>query len=323
MTEGDSNRSIELSRGTADLLKKFATTLENFATLTLSEKRVSLDTIYLTDKPKTSVDVVLDDTISSNELTIPVRIYHMNSTNQLLPVLVYFHGGGWVLGSLDSQDALCRLVASLFECVVISVDYRLAPEHQYPAAVDDCLGVLEWISSKASHNWDIEKIVLAGDSAGGNIAAVVSKICRENKLPGKIIHQVLIYPVTDLSHFDTSSYEKYATGYSLNKKEMIWFRNLYLGDEVESTNPRVSPLLETDFRECVRTTVITAGFDVLHDEGAAFYQKLRDHGVVTELVNFQNLTHSFLRFTEHDENARKAVNQIVDIIGSSWIKNSE
>jgi len=309
----------ELSPGTAQLIKKFTSTFKNFVNLTLDEKRSTLDNIYMTDKPKTPVDTVDDKEISWNGLSIPIRIYHMNLTNRL-PVVLYFHGGGWVLGSLDSQDALCRLIASRHECVVISVGYRLAPEHRYPAAIEDCLAVLEWTTSKAEvSNWDTTQIVLAGDSAGGNLAPVVSKLFRKKKLAGKIIHQILIYPVTDLSQFNTQSYQSYSTGYCLDKKEMMWFRKLYLTNENESSNPYVSPLLETDFQGYNQTTVITAGFDVLRDEGMKFYAKLCDNGVKTELINFDSLTHSFLRFTEYDENAMDAVSQIVEIIGSSWI----
>ncbi|MHA2251468.1 MAG: alpha/beta hydrolase [Candidatus Kariarchaeaceae archaeon] len=306
----------EPSPGISKLIIDFKEEYEKFSKMTIPEKREALDTIYQMGTDKIPLDSVEDITITWNELPVPLRVYQNNSPEKL-PIVVYFHGGGWVLGSLNSQDRLCRLIANKFACVVISVDYRLAPEHKFPAAINDGLAVLEWLTSGSSKpRWDSSKIICAGDSAGGNLSAVVSNIFNSNSSTLKILHQVLIYPVTDLSRLNTPSYLKYGQDYCLDRDEMVWYAEQYLNDTDEALNPNVSPLLQTDFSSYSPTTIITAGFDVLRDEGIEFAKKLSEKGVDTKLVNFKNMVHSFLRFAEYDDNARESIDKIVSIIGS-------
>jgi acetyl esterase len=222
--------------------------------------------------------------------TIPARLYRPAASGPL-PLLVYFHGGGWVLGGLESHDGVCRSLANQAGCAVLAIDYRLAPEHRYPAAVDDCCAALVWAAAHAAElGADPNRIAIGGDSAGGNLTAVVALRARDQGGP-RLRLQLLIYPVTDHS-FDTASYAENANGYLLTKGAMVWFWNHYLGDDA-GTDPSASPLRAQDLSGLPPALVITAEYDPLRDEGEAYARRLREAGVPTTLTRYDGMIHGF------------------------------
>jgi acetyl esterase len=220
---------------------------------------------------------------------IPARLYHPSP--EVTGLLVYFHGGGWVIGDLDTHDATCRALANRAGHAVLSVDYRLAPEHKFPAALDDCVAATAWAhANAASLRTDPERLAVGGDSAGGNLAAVVATMG-----VAPLRYQLLVYPVTDM-HGRTPSYEANGEGYLLTKGSMEWFHGHYVdGTDTVADDPRLSPLLQSD--EVLRTAppglVITAEFDPLRDEGEAYASRLNSLGVPTTSVRFGGQIHAF------------------------------
>lgn len=237
---------------------------------------------------------------------IPLRIYTpVAAGSEALPVLVYFHGGGWVIGDLETHDALCRTLANESGCKVVAVDYRLAPEHVFPAAVDDCYAALKWVEANGGGiGIDVTRIAVAGDSAGGNLAAVVSQIAKAEKGPD-ITFQLLIYPVTD-TDVDTASYKANAEGYFLERDGMIWFFDHYLKD-ADRSDPRIAPLKAASLAGLPRAYVVTAGFDPLRDEGRAYAEALKAAGVKTEHVNYDGMIHGFFNLQGAFDVSREAV----------------
>lgn len=237
---------------------------------------------------------------------IPVRIYTpVAAGSDALPVLVYFHGGGWVIGDLETHDALCRTFANEAGVKVVAVDYRLAPEHVFPAAVDDCYAAVKWVEENGGAiGIDVTRIAVAGDSAGGNLAAVVSQIAKAEKGP-KIAFQLLIYPVTD-TDVDTGSYKANAEGYLLERDGMIWFFDHYLKG-ADRNDPRVAPLKAESLSGLPQAYVVTAGFDPLRDEGRAYADALKAAGVKTEHVNYDGMVHGFFNQQAVFDVGREAV----------------
>lgn len=237
---------------------------------------------------------------------IPVRIYTpVAAGSDALPVLVYFHGGGWVIGDLETHDALCRTFANEAGVKVVAVDYRLAPEHVFPAAVDDCYAAVKWVEANgASIGIDVTRIAVAGDSAGGNLAAVVSQIAKAEKGP-EISFQLLIYPVTD-TDVDTASYKANAEGYFLERDGMIWFFDQYLG-KGNRDDPRAAPLKAASLAGLPKAYVVTAGYDPLRDEGRAYADALKAAGVDTVHVNYEGMIHGFFNLQGAFDVARDAV----------------
>src|SRR5262245_6095255 len=206
---------------------------------------------------------------------IPIRVYRPAgvSDSTRLPVLVYFHGGGWVIGDLDTHDTLCRQLTAGAGISVIAVDYRLAPEHKFPAAADDAWAATKWIVAHAADlGVDAAKLAVGGDSAGGNLAAVVALQARDAGGP-KIALPVLNYPVTDVGA-ETQSYRDLADGYMLTREGMRWFIAHYLGKPQDAEDWRASPIRATSFAGVAPALVVTAGYDPLRDEGDAYAQKL-------------------------------------------------
>jgi len=240
---------------------------------------------------------------------IPVRIYQPHGAG-VKPVLVYLHGGGWVIGSLDSYDATCRELAEGAGCVVVSVDYRLAPEHRYPAAPEDCHAAVKWVAANAaSLGADPKRLAVGGDSAGGNLSAVVSQMARDKG--GPAIHfQLLIYPVTD-ADFTRRSYVDNADGYLLTTAAMHWFWDHYLPAKSQRAEPYASPLRAADLSGLPPAWVCTAEFDPLRDEGEAYAQRLQQAGVSTTLTRFDGLIHGFISMGVAAPNAQAAVDEAV------------
>jgi acetyl esterase len=237
---------------------------------------------------------------------IPVRIYTPDAPAPL-PVLVFFHGGGWVICSLDTHDGLCRQLANAARCLVVSVDYRLAPEHAFPAAAEDAYTAVRWVATNAAAlGADPERVAVGGDSAGGNLAAVVSLMARDRGGP-RLVHQLLVYPVVDAPGEEHASYRDNAEGYFLTAAMMRWFWSHYHRDDVGRRDPYACPLRTPDLRHLPPALVMTAEFDPLRDEGEAYAARLREAGVPVTLSRYDGMIHGFFGMTGLLDQARTAV----------------
>jgi acetyl esterase len=207
--------------------------------------------------------------------------------------LVYFHGGGWVIGDLDTHDTLCRELCNQSGCAVISVDYRMGPEHRFPAAVDDCIAATRWVHDHAEAlNLNAARLAVGGDSAGGNLAAVIAIDARDNSGP-RIAFQLLIYPATD-QHRDAASHRENGQGYLLTVDTMDYFARHYMAEKAQYADWRASPLLHPNLADLPPALVITAGFDPLRDEGAEYAKRLTAAGSCASYLNFPRQIHGFV-----------------------------
>jgi acetyl esterase len=239
---------------------------------------------------------------------IAVRFYSPGGAGPH-PVLVFYHGGGWVIGDLYTHDGLCRTLTNAAGCVVASVDYRLAPESKYPVAAEDSYTALRWIVAHAGTlGIDPRRVAVGGDSAGGNLSTVVALMTRDRKGPA-LVFQALIYPVTNHS-LDTPSYHENATGYVLTREAMRWFWRHYLAREEQGQEPLASPLLAPSLAGLPPALVITAACDPLRDEGEAYAARLRDAGVPVTLTRYEGMFHGFMRMTRFLDKARAAVDEV-------------
>ncbi len=210
-----------------------------------------------------------------------------------LPTLIYFHGGGFVAGSLESHDGLCRLFADEGGFKLIAVDYRLAPEHRYPAAVDDAWAATQWIEENAAEiGVDAGRIAVGGDSAGGMLAAIVTQLARD-KGGLRIAYQLLLFPNTQIGG-ETSSLKEFAVGYFLERRAIEYFNDLYLPPQADKNSAKVSPLQAKDFAGLPPAYVMLAGYDPLHDEGHAYAEKLRAAGVKVTVADYPDMVHGFI-----------------------------
>jgi acetyl esterase len=249
-------------------------------------------------------DVVAD----GRPAAIPLRVYRPAGVAEStrLPAYVYFHGGGWVIGSVETHDVLCRQLTAASGATVVSVDYRLAPEHKFPAAADDAWAATGWIVDHASDlGLDAGRLAVGGDSAGGNLAAVVALMARDAGGPA-IRQQVLIYPVTDVLR-ETRSYEDFAEGYLLTRDSMRWFIAHYLRSRDDARDWRVSPLRAPSLAGLPPALVVTAGNDPLRDEGEQYAGRLRDAGVVVDYVCYGGMIHGFAGMGRLLDAAHRAV----------------
>jgi acetyl esterase len=239
-------------------------------------------------------DLLLPVGAGAASLAVPARLYRPLGVQGLLPVLVYFHGGGWVIGDLDTHDVLCRQLANGSGCAVVAVHYRLAPEHRFPAAVDDSYAATCCLRDLAPGlGLDASRLAVGGDSAGGNLAAVVSLMARDAG-DLSIAFQLLIYPATDMRQL-TDSIQSNARGYLLERETMNYFQTHYTGgNDAVHNDWRASPLLAKDHGKLPPALVLTAGFDPLRDEGMAYADKLSAAGVKTTYVCFERQIHGFI-----------------------------
>lgn len=287
---------------------------KDFTELPVSEGRIMMDKeAELAAISRPEVHSVEKKTIGG----VPCRVYREKAPEDKKNdyVLVYLHGGGWVLGSLDSHDTACRYLANVTRADVVSVDYRLAPEHVFPAGLDDVNAVLDELLEDHT-------VVLAGDSAGGNLAlaSTISRIQEGKKLPKAL---GAIVPVTNLKDFDTDSYKEFEDGFFLTKKHMEWYRNHYLGENFtddEAMNPLVSPLFASDevLSKFPTTLIAVAGFDPLRDEGTAMFRRLRDAGVEARFYNARSMVHPFVNSTELWYGAEVAMYDIGSMLGRAF-----
>ncbi|PWR18975.1 alpha/beta hydrolase [Zavarzinia compransoris] len=250
---------------------------------------------------------------------IPLRLYVPNDLPPgPAPTLVYFHGGGFVIGDLESYDRVCRYLADAARCQVLSVDYRLAPEHRFPVAIEDCLAVWRHVTADpGDYGADPARIGVGGDSAGGHLSAVVSQQAKAAGLPLPR-HQLLIYPVTDVSR-EWASHETYAEGFLLTKAAMHWFMGHFLPDDADRTDARVSPLKADSMDGLPAATVIIAGFDPLQDEGRAYAAALAGAGVAVKVLEFDTLTHGFVSLPGVVGSADRALQEISSAIRANLV----
>jgi acetyl esterase len=227
---------------------------------------------------------------------------------------VFFHGGGWVICDLNTHDVECSALARRAGAVVVSVDYRLAPEHKFPAAVEDCYAATVWVASHAAElGIDPQALALCGDSAGGNLSAVVSLKSRDEGGPA-IALQTMVYPVTDLASFGTPSYVEFAEGHHLTRSEMEWFRDLYLRDTADGANPYASPLLAPNLAGLPPALILTAECDPLRDEAEAYAKRLAEAGVPVTCTRYAGMIHPFFALSGVIPQAFDAFDQIAEAV---------
>jgi acetyl esterase len=231
------------------------------------------------------------------ERPIAVRIYTPRTGSELLPLVLFFHGGGFTIGSLDSHDAVCRMLCIDADCLVVSVDYRLAPEHPFPGAVDDAVEALGWVWGNARRlGGDQRRIAVAGDSAGGTLAAVCAIKARDHQMA--LCLQFLIYPGV-AARQDSASHQRLANGYLLDARTIQWFFGHYLRSDADRLDWRFAPLEAepaVDLQGVAPALIMVAGFDPLHDEGVAYAERLESAGVAVELYDYDGMIHGFFQF---------------------------
>ncbi|ELY98768.1 alpha/beta hydrolase [Natrialba aegyptia] len=298
--ESDELRAEELDSDAQALLN----TLEDegapdLTQLSPEQARTLLGDLFTPDVEPEPVASVDDRKIPAYARDIRVRIYDPDP-DQTLPAVVYFHGGGWVVGSIDTHDKVARSVANHGQCVVVSVDYRKGPEHPFPGAVEDAYVATKWTADNAAELGAGAGLAVAGESAGATLATVVAQMAVEKELGApEIDHQVLFYPVTDHS-FDTESYEVNAENYFLTTRGMVWFWNHYLRNDIDGANLRASPLRapERVLAELPPVTMYSSGYDPLRTEQFAYGRALAAAGVSVEHTHYEDMIHDFANMSQ-------------------------
>ena len=312
---------MQLDRDAATLLDMVkAAGRPPFHTITPAEARV----FYATGR--TVLQPEPQDVAEVRNLTAPgphgdirLRLYRGLGTkpNAALPCLVFYHGGGWVLGDLDSHDGVCRRLANQTAACVIAVDYRMAPEHVFPAAVDDCAAATAWIAANAaSLGVDGTRLAVGGDSAGGNLAAVMALMARDGALP-PLRAQILVYPATDLTG-NSDGYRRISDGYPLTGPTMVWFRDLYLKNRADWDDWRASPLRAASLAGTAPAMVITCSHDPLADEGIAYAKRLEQDGVRVQHTHFSDQIHGFLSMGKIIRASDIAHDLIAAALNAAW-----
>ncbi len=285
-------------------------------TLPVAEARRQMEARTAALAPPATVGAVAERRIDGPAGPIRLRIYTPASAGPW-PLLVFFHGSGFVLCSLDTHDGMCRNLCAGSDCIVVSVDYRLAPEHKFPAALDDCTDAARWaIAHAREFGADAARTVLAGDSAGGNLAAAAALRLRDEEGP-PLAGQLLIYPVTDYHTPGTPSYAQNADGYGLTRATMEWFWGHYLADPAGAANPYAAPLKASDLRRLPPTLVQTAEYDPLRDEGELYATRLREAGVPVELSRWNGMNHGFLSWVGVVDRAGEAMDE-----ACAWLRRT-
>jgi acetyl esterase len=279
--------------------------LPSYAELGPAEARLALRELRAHRSVTSPQAQVRNVVIEEGGFPFRVRLYTPHGEERP-PLAMFLHGGGWVLGTVAEYDALCRQLAAGARCAVAYVDYRLAPEHRFPAALEDCHAAARWLSASApEYGIDAARMAVLGESAGGNLAAALTLLARDRAGP-QIACQCLIYPVTDLA-MDTASYELFGTGYPLTAGDMRWFRDHYLASPEQVGNPLVSPLRASSLGGLPPALVMTAEFDPLRDEAEAYAGRLAAENVPVELVQVPGVVHGFLDHADSVDLAREAL----------------
>jgi acetyl esterase len=252
--------------------------------------------MWVRNRNPPSVGATVDRTIPGPAGGIDARLY-LPDADRPFPTVVFFHGGGFVLGSLETHDWLCRQLTRESGCAVLSIDYRLAPEHPFPAAVEDAYAAVEWAAANPDAVHGTGEIAVAGDSAGGNLAAVAALMAAERDGPG-IAHQALVYPGVGVRTDQPSAREN--AGVVLSEADLDWFGRCYYVNDVHRRNPYADPTNAADLSGVAPATVLTAGFDPLRDGGTAYAEQLVRDGVPTRYENYDDMVHGFLTLRDVD-----------------------
>jgi acetyl esterase len=293
-----------------------ASGLPPFGEMTVDQAREAIMGMRELAGPPESVAKVEDRTVPGPAGEIPVRVYTPEGSGPF-PVLVYFHGGGWVIGNIETVDAPLRALTNRVGCVIVSVDYRLAPEHKFPAAADDSYAATRYVAEHAAEfGADPARVAVGGDSAGGNLAAVVAQMARDRGGP-PLVFQLLIYPVTQHA-YDTASYAENGDGYLLTRAAMVWFWDLYLPDEAAGRDPAASPQRAASLRGLAPAFVITAEFDPLRDEGEAYAARLRDEGVAVDARRYDGMIHGFFQMAGVMDQSRQVLDDAAAALRSAF-----
>jgi len=299
------------------LLEQLTTVVRPFDELSVVEARAAIVTLSAAAGEGEAVARVESRTVPGPRGEIPVRVYTPEGRAPF-PVLVYFHGGGWVIGSLETHDGLCRHLANAAGAVVVSVDYRLAPEHPFPASGEDAYAATRWVAANAAViGGDAKRIAVGGDSAGGNLAAVVPLMARDRGGP-PLVFQLLVYPVTDTPSANTASYRENAEGYFLTAKMMHWFWNHYCGKNPDLSDPYLCPLRAKDLKSLPPALVVTAEFDPLRDEGEAYAARLREAGVPATSKRYPGMIHGFFGMGALLTQARAATKEAAEALRAAF-----
>ena len=249
---------------------------------------------------------------------ITIRVY-TPSEGGPFPVLVWFHGGGWVLGNLDIDDVTCRRLALGAQCIVASVEYRLAPENKFPSPAEDCYAATAWLAGNgATINADAARLAVGGASAGGNLSAAVSLMARDRGGPPLAL-QIMVAPITD-RNFDTRSYLEKGEGYWVTRDAMVYFWDLYLRDEADAKNPYAAPMQAKDLNGLPPALIMTAEYDPLCDDGAGYAERLKQGGVPTTYIRYEGTTHSFFRGAGRIDRGKEAVAQAVQALRTAFAR---
>ncbi|PYO11110.1 MAG: hypothetical protein DMD75_11615 [Candidatus Rokuibacteriota bacterium] len=253
--------------------------------------------VSLMDEPAPALPRIEDIRIPGPAGEIPARVYSASAAKTPQPTVAYFHGGGWVQGDLETHHGLCARLAKHAGVLVVAVDYRLAPEHKFPAAVEDCLAAYRWLRTKGRDvGADLSRVAVAGDSAGGNLSAVVSQLAASAGVPAPTC-QVLIYPAVDFS-LETSSHRELADGHVIPRDRILWYMEQYLKSDADKSDRRASPLRAPSLEGQPPAMIVTAGFDPLRDEGRAYGDRLRDAGVDVVYREYPGQIHAFVSLTK-------------------------
>jgi|SRR5580658_4978259 acetyl esterase len=289
----------------------------NLYTLPIAEARAQdVKGAITTAGPPEPVAVVRDFAIPGEAGDIAARIYRPAADGPL-PALVYFFGGGWSLGTLDTSDAVCRMITNRAGCASIAVSYRLAPENKFPAAVHDCYSGIAWVAEHADElGVDATRLAVGGDSSGGNLAAAVTLLARERGGPA-LRHQLLVYPNTDAAA-GTDSMREITDQHFFNANAIKWYWGMYLASPEDGDNPLASPLRAKDLSGLPPATVITAELDPLRDESELYARKLAEAGVPAEVIRYDGMMHGFFTMVGILDTAREAVGTAADRLASAF-----
>ncbi len=279
----------------------------------IAEARETYLDLTVTEGDPDPVERVRETEIAGPNGPIPLRLYDPGGgTRKPRPAPVFFHGGGWAVGDLDTHDLASRALANAADCVVVSVDYRRAPESPFPAPLEDCYAALAWVAGGDAPQIDADLIAAGGDSAGGTLATGVALLARDRDGP-EIARQLLVYPVTDHA-FDTDSYTENASGYFITRGDMERFWGEYIETDLDGAHPYASPLRAPDLGGLPPATVLTCGFDPLRDEGRAYADRLAEAGVPVNRIEYPDMIHGCLTMLADPEweRAREAIADLAD-----------
>ncbi|MCK9220992.1 MAG: alpha/beta hydrolase [Bacteroidales bacterium] len=283
----------------------------------IDQARAQVESGYTRMKiPVKPVGSIRNFVIPSPGGDLPVRAY-IPDGKAPFPVMVFFHGGGWVFFRLNHYDPICTHLCAESECVVFSIDYRRSPEYKFPAATNDCFAATCWVKDHCQeYGGDPDLMFLAGDSAGGTLSTVTALRIRDKGGP-KVKGQIILYPVTDYLYPEKNSYKEFGVGYSLTMDAMRWFWNQYLENIEDAKNPYVTPLLINDLSGLPPALVIVSGYDPLRDEGLAYAKRMKEAGVKVQLSLYEDMIHGFLSYLGLFKQADTAIDEI-----SQWVKQN-